>query len=143
MKKQTPVLIIGILFLLGVITACKPISQQPLLPTPEAAKGHVIGTIQSADGKPYAEFSVRLAEVYWQDKQGAYVLDESFSPGGISDKEGNFQVLNAPEGEYVLMIGQPLMIYQAVTDSQGVLKRLTVKAGETLDLGIIKFDYVP
>ena len=125
------------------LSACGPASQVIVLPTPEPDKGHVTGSIQTTDGNPYAEFSVRLAEVYWQGEQGAYVLDESFSPGAISDKNGAFQVLNAPAGEYVLIISQPMQTYQAVTDVEGVLKRVTVKAGETVDLGTIEFDYVP
>lgn len=126
-----------------LLSACAPVAQEVVLPTPEAQKGHVTGIIQSTDGKPYAGFSVRLAEVYWQGEQGAYVLDESFSPGAISDENGAFQVLNAPEGEYVLIISQPLQTYQAVTEADGKLKRITVKAGETLDLSTVKFNYVP
>ncbi len=126
-----------------LFSACSPAKQQIVLPTPEASKGHVTGTILTLDGKPYSDYSVRLAEVYWQGEQGAYVLDESFSPGAISDKNGAFQVLNAPEGEYVLILGQAMQTYQAVTDANGILMRVTVKAGETVDLGTIKFDYVP
>lgn len=129
--------------ILILLTACNAKAVTQVISTPEANKGNVIGIIQSTAGEPYKGYSIRLAEVYWQGKEGAYVLDESFSPGAISDDNGAFQVLNAPEGEYVLIISEPLQTYKPVTDSKGVLQRVKVNAGETIDLGTIKFDYQP
>lgn len=128
---------------LYLLTACANGTNAKPMPTPEADKGHVIGTIQSPDGKPYSEFSIRIADVYWQGDEGAYVLDESFSPGAVSDENGSFQILNAPMGDYVLIISGPLQKYQPVSDANGVLKRVKVNAGETVDLGIITFEYKP
>lgn len=129
--------------ILTLLTACNTKSTTQVISTPEADKGNVVGIIQSTKGEPYKEYSIRLAEVYWQGNEGAYVLDESFSPGAISDNNGAFQVLNVPKGEYVLLIGEPLQTYKPITDTTGVLQRVKVNAGETIDLGTIKFDYQP
>lgn len=141
-KAKNILRVLFVSFLLILLSACNA-SAQNAIPTPEAGKGHVIGTIQTTDGKPYKQFSIRLAEVYWQDNQGAYVLDESFSPGGMSNDKGAFQVLNVPEGEYVIIIGNAVETYEPVTDDKGVLLRVTAKAGETIDLGTIVFDSKP
>lgn len=141
--KSKLIKILSVIIIFVFLTACEAKTPTITSPTPESGKGNVAGVIQSAEGKPYPGYLIRLAEVHMQGEKGAYVLDESFSPGAISDDKGAFLVMNAPEGEYVFIIGQPMQSYQPVTDAKGVLKRLTVKAGETLDLGTIKFDYQP
>jgi len=130
-----------VLVLLAILSACTSHPQQLSLTTPETGKANVIGKVQSSQGIPYENINLRLAEVYWQDGMGAYVMDESFSPGGITDSDGKFQILNAPAGEYVVIIGKPNQEYKAITDSDGILKRITIESGETLDLGTIIFDY--
>ena len=140
-KKLRLTLLVLAFTLLFPLSACANNVKQPALPPPEEGKANVVGKVQSSQGEPYQNFNVRLAEVYWQGETGAYVLDESFSPGGISDADGRFQILNVPAGEYVVVLGEPNQEYKTVTDSNDVLKRITVVAGETFDLGTITFDY--
>lgn len=140
-KKALPIRPILALALIILLTACSGIKKQPNLATPETGKANVIGKVQTSQGEPYKQYNVRLAEVYWQNGNGAYVMDESFSPGGITDVEGNFQILNVLAGEYVVIVGQPNLEYKAITDSNGVLKRIRIEGDTTLDLGTIQFDY--
>lgn len=131
-------LIVSVLFL----TSCTQVEQSPTaIPAPDDGNANVTGTILTTANKPYQELNVRLAEVYWQNGQGAYVLDEAFSPGAVTDDNGRFVIQNVPAGDYVLVIGKPMEDYKAVTDKDGNLKRVTLQSGDVIDLGNIVFDY--
>lgn len=141
LKRVQYISTVMIMAMIIFLSACGIDSKSTSPATPEDGKANVSGQIENSLGEPYSHYNLRLAEVYWQDGKGAFVLDESFSPGAMTDPDGNFTILNVPPGEYVVMIGKPNNEYKAITDSQGLLKRIIITPGETLFLGTISFDY--
>lgn len=65
---------------------------------------------------------VRLAEVYRKGASGAYVLDDANSPGGYSNDEGIFFILNVKPGDYVLVIGDVMGSFEIIKEKSGMAK---------------------
>lgn len=112
-----------------------------IIPTPEAGKGNVIGQALSPGpgGEPYYG-SLYLARTIDSDKQGfppIVAFSEATDPNAVQDKTGKFLFANVEPGTYALLIWSPVAgtVIQK-PDSEDYLL-LTVKEGETLDLGII------
>ncbi|MCG8350533.1 MAG: carboxypeptidase-like regulatory domain-containing protein [Chloroflexales bacterium] len=87
----------------------QPTQGQPnaaVAPTPESGKTTVVGRILSAQtGQPMNETTVRLAEVYREGDQAAFTLSGAWSPGAVTDANGNFVMANIEAREYVLIVG--------------------------------------
>jgi hypothetical protein len=141
-------LLIGLLFLTG----CRsdPSVQPPStlaptsIPLPEADKATVKGQIVSEkDRSPIQDTVVRLAAVYRQGEEGAYVLDSANSPGAFTDQEGRFVIPNIPPGEFVLVIGDPMSNYTVISDADGKVKTWAAAANQILDLEQILTDFTP
>lgn len=135
-----------------LITGCQ--SSQPIKPTPtpaptsiplpEADKATVKGQIVSEkDRSPIQDTVVRLAAVYRQGEEGAYVLDSANSPGAFTDQEGRFVITNIPPGEFVLVIGDPMSSYTVISDADGKVKTWAAAANQILDLEQILTDFTP
>jgi hypothetical protein len=64
-------------------------------------------------------------------------LDTAFSPGVVTDAEGNFTLTNIPAMEYVIVVGNVEIYqgYEILQDASGQARTYTVTAGETLDVG--------
>lgn len=147
--------IIGIYILLPILllSACSqaavvtPTSTQISTPTepevvaPQAGKATLIGKVVSIqDGSPMANTVVRLAEVYRQGDEGAFVLDGAYSPGDITDNQGKFAIQNVDPKEYVIVVGDVYDKYQIIADPNDDAKIFLAFENEILDIGELKVD---
>jgi len=114
------------------------------VPTPKAEEGLLMGTVQNLKGEPLQDIPVRLAQIYRQGEEGAFVLDLSHSPSSIATSEGKFVVLAIPPAEYLIVVGKPednnYIIYQ---DKDGKPITYTIEGGKTIDIGTIQVDFTP
>lgn len=109
--------------------------------TLSAEMGGVTGkVVSSVTNQPLGETVVRLAEVVRQEGQAAFVLDTAFSPGVVTDAEGNFNLINIPAMEYVIVVGNVEIYqgYEILQDASGQALTYTVNAGEVLDVGELR-----
>lgn len=107
---------------------------------PGPGKATVTGVIISeGSGKPVVNAPVALAEVYYQDGNGAFVLDGAFSPHTVSDSDGRFAFVDIPAMDYVLVIGNPeINDYQIIEDLSGKARVWTAAADNILDMSTIQ-----
>lgn len=114
------------------------------IPTPKAGEGMLMGTVQNVKGEPLQDIPVRLAQIYRQGEEGAFVLDLSHSPSSIATTGGKFVVLAIPPAEYLIVVGKPednnYIIYQ---DKNGKPITYTIDGGKTIDIGTIQVDFTP
>jgi len=145
-RHQKHVRIIFSLALLLILSSCKSSSVETSIPipTPLPNEGIITGIVNNLNGEPISDTPVRLAQVYRQDEQGAFVLDLSHSPSSISSADGKFIILAIPPAEYLLVVGKPednnYIIYQG---SDGKPISFTVEGGKIMDAGQIKVDFKP
>jgi hypothetical protein len=148
------ILIVTLFLIMLAVAGCQP--QQPAIktsqattaPTPmetmetlDANMGGVTGRAMSnITNQPLGNTIVRLAEVVRQNDQAAFVLDTAFSPGTISDENGNFTIMNVPAQEYVIVVGNVEIYqgYEILQDASGKANTYTVTAGEILDVGDLR-----
>ncbi len=152
---------VSCLFLLAIaLTACQgqgdvgktvtaaesPTIETPVVP-PESGKVTVKGKVISNITKdPLPKTDVRLADVYRQaqgSEEGAYVLDGAFSPGAITDDQGNFVIANVDVKEYVIVVGDPYGQYRVIPDEKGHALIYETKPDQVLDLGELHVDLAP
>jgi uncharacterized membrane protein len=110
----------------------------PVPPTPETGMATIVGQIISMDtDKPLGNTVVRLAEVYYEGDEGAYVLDTAFSPGDITNAEGYFVFPSTKAGDYVIVVGdiEKYGEYEIIAESSGKAKVWKAKANEITDVG--------
>jgi hypothetical protein len=106
------------------------------VPQPESGMSTLVGHVQSrVSGEPLGNTPVRLAEVYRQGGEGAFVLDGAFSPGDITDEQGNFVIENVEAREYVIVVGDVNSQYEIIPDAQGDAKVYTPKPDNILEVG--------
>lgn len=115
------------------------------LPSPQPDKAMMVGKIISLEtGSPLTNVPVRLASVYRQGNDGAFVLDVSHSPGNFSQSDGNFVIEDINPGEYLIVVGEPennnYVIFQD-EDKKPVSYQL--EANKVLEVGTLKVDYKP
>ncbi|MFZ3069769.1 MAG: hypothetical protein WA110_01420 [Anaerolineaceae bacterium] len=146
MKKNysrfTPCLFFVILILLSACT--QPTATPMAYPTPLPENTTVVGRVVNTSDEPYAELTIRLAEVYYSDEdptEGAYVLDTAFSPSAVTDQDGNFIFENITVMDYVLVLGNPDSAYKIIEDDNAKAKVWKTEAGKVLDVGEIKLDF--
>jgi hypothetical protein len=112
------------------------------IPQPEAGKGTMIGVLVSIpDQAPVPNTAVRLAEVYRKGEQGAFVLDGAYSPGDITDEQGNFIIPNIDAKEYVIVVGDVYGKYVIVAEPSGEGKVYAVAPDEITDIGQLVVDW--
>jgi len=103
-----------------------------------------MGIVQNLKGEPLEDIPVRLAQIYRQGEQGAFVLDLSHSPSSIATTGGKFVVLAIPPAEYLVVVGKPednnYIIYQG---KDGKPITYTIAGGQTIDIGTIQVDFTP
>jgi hypothetical protein len=105
---------------------------------PEKDKATVIGRAVDKDTQaPLANTIIRLAEVYGEGQDGAYVLDAYFSPGATTDANGYFIMENVPAIGYVVVVGDVFDVYKVIQTEKGTPKVWTTTPGEVLDLGTL------
>jgi hypothetical protein len=152
MKIQTRSIIFT-LILAGLLAACQLVDQpgngikteETPISTPQAGKASIKGIIVSAkDGMPFSNVAVRLAQVYRQGEEGAFVLDVAHSPGIYSDINGKFLIENFDPAEYLISVGEPLdNNYVIVSDNAGKPIPYIAAAGVVIDAGVLKVNYTP
>lgn len=151
-----PSLLIILLGLAGALTGCStqsvptPAAVQPqptktVDATPQAGQANLKGRlISQIDNKPLPNVAVRLAQIYRQNDQAAFMLDLARSPGNFTDKDGYFFIVDVLPAEYYVIIGEPSdNHYVIATDDKQKSILLTTEKDKVLDAGTIKTDYVP
>ena len=133
-----------------IITACSQVvvnistptsSAEPLRAKPENGKATVVGKVISLiDGTPMPDTVVRLAEVYREGDEGAFVLDGAYSPGAITDEQGKFAIENVDVKEYVIVVGDVYDKYQIIADPDDNAKIYQAIKDEILDVGELEVD---
>jgi hypothetical protein len=146
---RKPVFYVMLLAIL-IVTACSPgivTTPEPQLPTepltakPENGKATLVGKVISIiDGMPLQNTVVRLAEVYRQGDEGAFVLDGAYSPGDITDEQGRFSIENVDVKEYVIVVGDVYDKYQIIAGPDDKAKIFQAIQDEVLDVGELEVD---
>ena len=114
-------------------------THMPLAVSPARDKTAVCGRIVTADGAPYGDSNVWLAEVYYGEpnSEGAFVLNTSASPGAMTDKDGFFCTVEIAVTDYILIIGHPDENYEIYAGEDSKAKVWSPLAGKVLELGEI------
>ena len=133
--------------------ACKPLSSNLEIsstseqvtstpfPLPETGKATLIGRVLSTTtGEPLPNMLIRLARVYREDDKAAFVLEDAFSPGGMTDAEGYFTIPNIDPIEYVIVVGDVYSDYKIIEGKDGRAQPWATSEGEILDVGELKVD---
>lgn len=108
---------------------------------PEAGKATVVGrVVDSKTGAALTDTPIRLAEVFREGGNGAYILDGGRSPGGITTSDGGFTIPNITAREYVVVVGDALANHVVITDTSGKARIWDAQAGKVLDVGVLSVD---
>jgi hypothetical protein len=111
------------------------------VPTPKAGQATMVGRVMVRTTKePIASVVVRLAQVYREGDDGAFALDDAFSPGGVTDPDGHFRIENVEATEYVIVVGDVRTQYEIIPDSSGKPRVWDLQADQILDAGDIVVD---
>ncbi len=106
---------------------------------PEAGKSSIVGQVLSLSTRaPLANIPVRLAEVYRQGDQAAMVLDGAFSPGDITDDQGQFAIENVAPGEYVIIVGDVTAEYEVIAEPPGKARVWELASDQVLNAGVLQ-----
>ncbi len=106
---------------------------------PEAGKASIVGQVLSLNTRaPLADIPVRLAEVYRQGDQAAMVLDGAFSPGDITDDQGQFTIENVAPGEYVIIVGDVTAEYEVIAEPPGKARVWELASDQVLNAGVLQ-----
>jgi hypothetical protein len=109
------------------------------VPPPAAGKATVVGQVLSLNSRaPLANIPVRLAEVYRQGDQAAMVLDGAFSPGDITDDQGQFVIEDVAPGEYVIIVGDVTAEYEVIAEPPGKARVWELASDQVLNAGILQ-----
>ena len=144
------VLVLVLTFVLVSMVACQNragpggSTASALPPTPEAGKATVVGRVFSRQtSQPITNTPVRLAEVHRmsEDGDGAFILDDAFSPGAITDHQGNFVIANVEAREYVIVIGDVNVQYDVIAEPSGKAQIWNAVADQVLDVGELRVNF--
>jgi hypothetical protein len=116
----------------------------PTPPPPEEGRATVVGTVVSrSEGTPLTGVAVRLAEVHRQGDEGAFVLDDAFSPGGTTDELGRFVIEDVEPQEYVIVVGDVGTQYDILAEPSGDARVWEVPSDQVLDVGELEVELHP
>jgi hypothetical protein len=124
-----------------------PIPDQPtpdvvyVEPTPGSDTGVIIGRlVDLMTEAPLPFLSVYAGTIIpFAKGEGFSVgVQEKSSPHTMSDIEGRFALGNVPPGTYVLLVWTPFSSYMITQPGSKDLMEITVEAGKTLDIGVVK-----
>lgn len=121
-------------------------ANKPTPPKPAAGKAIMTGQVLlKSTGKPLpVETSVRLAQIYRQGGEGAFVLDIAHSPQTLSINNGYFTIVDIPPAEYLIIVGKTEEgNYVVHAGADGKPLTYKIEAGKVLDVGVITSDYIP
>jgi hypothetical protein len=109
--------------------------------TIESGKSSVSGRVlSSTTSLPLASVSVRLAQVYRQSDDGAFLLDGARSPGALTDEVGHFEIVNIAAAEYVIVVGDIYGEHRIVAEPSGQAKVWITNPDQELDVGDLAVD---
>lgn len=135
-------LLVFVLILIFLLTACQNKKPQIEIPTPSNDQAIIYGQILTQKGIPLQNTSVRLADVYrGEDNDGAFALDEAFSPSALSDENGVYLFADVKPGEYVLFIGSINSNYMIVGNEDGSAIVYKVLPNEVLEIEPISVNF--
>ena len=109
-----------------------------LIPTPIQGKATIVGMVISEKGVSLSGVPVKLAKIFGENKNGIFVLDNAFSPSGITNQNGEFLIENFDLGAYVLVIGNPEGKYEIIDDGWGNPKIWSFDENNVVNIGAIK-----
>lgn len=112
-------------------------------PGRSAVTGHLIS---QATGEPLGNVVIRLAEVYYPEgstskEDGAYALDNAFSPSAMTNQEGYFRFPDVEARDYVIFVGDIYVKYLIVVNEKGTPKIWTAPENGVLDIGDLVVNY--
>jgi hypothetical protein len=114
----------------------------------ESGKAVVIGRLLSEETLlPIANTPVRLAAVYYAEEgnkdpnQGAWTLDNAFSPFAYSNEDGLFIFEDVEAREYVVFVGDIMAHWAVEVNEEGLPYPRTIPADELTNLGDIVIEY--
>ena len=111
---------------------------------PQEGMATVVGRcLSEKTGEPLPNTLVRLAEVVRSGDEGAYVLDQAFSPGAVTDEKGYFIFENIKAMEYVVVVGDINFDYKIIENEEKKPRVWNALAGQILDIGVLKVDLEP
>ena len=125
------------------VTVNTPTAEQnaAALPTALPGKSTLTGKIFDKNGNPLAETPLRLATIYRQGDQGAFLIEAAHSPGTISEADGSFTFADVPPAEYLIVAGWlEANIYTIYQDENAKPFTYILAADQTLDVGAIQVD---
>ncbi len=150
MRPLTTLVILAVSTIALALGACAAPAPGPLevagtpIPTPQAGKAVAIGQVLSeTTGNPLGDTIIRLAEVYRQGGEGAFVLDGARSPGAITDDQGRFLIPDIEPVEYVVIVGDVFGEYVILAQPSGEARVWTAEENAVLDLGVLEADLAP
>lgn len=95
----------------------------------------IVGTLLGTDEEPVSKTPVHFAQVFREKGKAAFLFDAGASPSTVTGKDGSFLIADIQSGEYVLIIGDPMVSYEIIEDDSGEPFVIVAQGGETLDLG--------
>lgn len=116
----------------------------PSPPQPQGGKATLFGRVVSRrEGTPISGVAVRLAEVYRQEGEGVFVLDDAFSPGSTTDEYGRFIIENVEPKEYVIVVGDARTQYDIISKPSGQVRVWEICPGQIFDAGELEVELHP
>jgi hypothetical protein len=106
--------------------------------TPDQGKITLVGkVISKKNGEPVSNVPVRLAEVYYEGDEGAYVLDGAFSPGDVTDENGDYLIENVDAKGYVIIVGDVMDQYEVIVSEDGKPRVWSFPTDEVFDVPVL------
>lgn len=147
MTKHTPFMLhlLTIVFVMFCTSCLKEVQQNSQgstviqtisLPT----VGHVTvygKAISKSENSPLVGVSIWLAKIF-DEQEEFFILDTLNSPNTITDSRGFFLLENLSPGKYVVVVGDPEIYYEIITDERGNAKVWVFPSDELIDLGILR-----
>jgi hypothetical protein len=124
--------------------AATPVPTVDLAQKPEPGKATAIGRIMThGTNQPYANVIVRLAEVVdlGTAEEDAFALDETNSPGTVSDEQGYFAFSSIEPGDYVLIFGNISTIYVIPTSTPDHAIVVQLTQDQVTDIGELQIQF--
>jgi hypothetical protein len=122
-----------------VLLGCGAPSQPMMGDAPQvpavAGMGLMRGQLLDQNNQPLANRTVRLAAVYGEGEQQAYVADDSGGVGGVTDASGTFAIGNIPPGKYVVLLVVREGISLALMQKSGTERIIDIRPDALFDLG--------
>ena len=139
-------LLVGIFSLFALVSCTETStpavpSTAPAVPSTEIAAaesgmGTVSGRVMSSTtGQPIQNIFVRLARVIREDGDATYVLEDSSSPGAMTNSEGYYAIENVDAMEYVIVVGDVHVAYEIILEDSGKAKAWMVVENQILSTG--------